>query len=44
MTAGFLVTFVVRSLAITYGWSLPVFRETTKRERWKIDRRDAARD
>jgi uncharacterized membrane protein YeiH len=35
MGAGFLVTFGVRSLAITFGWSLPVFRESTKRERWK---------
>jgi uncharacterized membrane protein YeiH len=37
MTAGFLVTFVVRGLAIRFGWSLPVFRESTKRERWKSD-------
>jgi uncharacterized membrane protein YeiH len=44
MTAGFLVTFIVRGLAISYGWSLPVFRETTKRERWKSERRDAAGD
>jgi uncharacterized membrane protein YeiH len=35
MVAGFLVTFVVRSLAIRFGWSLPVFRPSTKRERWK---------
>src|SRR5688572_2058489 len=33
MIAGFVVTFSVRSLAITYGWSLPVFRESTTRER-----------
>jgi uncharacterized membrane protein YeiH len=26
MAAGFLVTFVVRGLAIAFGWSLPVFR------------------
>ena len=26
--AGFLMTFTVRSLAIKFGWSLPVFRET----------------
>ena len=44
MIAGFLVTFIVRGLAIKFGWSLPVFRETTKRERWKIERKDAARD
>lgn len=34
MIAGFLVTFAVRGLAIQYGWSLPVFRESTTRERW----------
>jgi uncharacterized membrane protein YeiH len=34
MVAGFLVTFIVRGLAIRFGWSLPVFRESTKRERW----------
>jgi uncharacterized membrane protein YeiH len=35
MIAAFLVTFGVRSLAIAFGWSLPVFGESTKRERWK---------
>src|SRR5687767_7862363 len=40
MIVGFGVTFSVRSLAITYGWSLPVFRESTTRERWKSDRKD----
>jgi uncharacterized membrane protein YeiH len=35
MTAAFFATFVLRSLAIRFGWSLPVFRETDKRERWK---------
>jgi uncharacterized membrane protein YeiH len=44
MVAGFLVTFAVRGLAIRFGWSLPVFRESTKRERWKSDPKDAARD
>jgi uncharacterized membrane protein YeiH len=44
MIAGFLVTFTVRGLAIKYGWSLPVFRESTKRERWKSDPKDSARD
>ena len=44
MGAAFLVTFTVRSLAIKFGWSLPVFRESAKRERWKSDRPDAARD
>lgn len=44
MIAGFLVTFSVRSLAMTFGWSLPVFGESTKRERWESDRQDSARD
>jgi uncharacterized membrane protein YeiH len=44
MFAGFLVTFIVRGLAIKFAWSLPVFRESTKRERWKSDRKDASRD
>jgi uncharacterized membrane protein YeiH len=35
MTAAFLVTFSVRGLAIRFGWSLPVFRESKKLERWK---------
>ena len=43
MIAGFLVTCSVRTLAIRYGWSLPVFRESRKLERWKSDRKDAAR-
>ena len=42
MTTGFLVTFTVRGLAIRYGWSLPVFRESTKRERWKSEPKDQA--
>ena len=37
MIAGFAVTFVVRGLAIRFGWSLPVFRAPTKPERWKSD-------
>jgi uncharacterized membrane protein YeiH len=44
MVAGFLITFIVRSLAIKFGWSLPVFRESTKRERWNSDRKEAPRD
>ena len=44
MIAGFLVTFTVRGLAIKFGWSLPVFRESATRERWKTDRKDTARD
>jgi uncharacterized membrane protein YeiH len=35
MVAGFMVTFGVRSLAIKFGWALPVFRASTKRERWR---------
>ena len=35
MAAGFVVTFTLRGLAIRYGWSLPVYRESSKRERWK---------
>jgi uncharacterized membrane protein YeiH len=35
MTVAFIVTFTLRGLAIKYGWSLPPFRESTKRERWK---------
>jgi len=31
MVAGFLVTFVVRGLAIRFGWSLPVFRASARR-------------
>ncbi len=42
MMAGFAVTFIVRGLAIKYGLSLPVYRETSKRERWKSDARDSA--
>jgi len=42
MMAGFLATFTVRSLAIRYDWSLPVFRESTKRERWKTAPKDSA--
>ena len=41
MIAGFVVTFTVRGLAIKYGWSLPVFRESTKRERWKSEPKDS---
>jgi uncharacterized membrane protein YeiH len=42
MIAAFLVTLGVRSLAIRFGWSLPVFRESTKRERWKSVPKDSA--
>jgi uncharacterized membrane protein YeiH len=43
MVAGFLVTFGIRGLAIKFGWSLPVFHESTKRERWKSNPTDSAR-
>ena len=39
MLGGFLVTFGVRGLALHYGWSIPVFRESVTRQvtrqRWK---------
>jgi uncharacterized membrane protein YeiH len=44
MLAAFLVTFSVRGLAIKFGWSLPVFRESRVRGRWASDRKDAAKD
>jgi uncharacterized membrane protein YeiH len=44
MTAAFLVTFGVRGMAIKFGWSLPVFRESVTRERWKNERKDSAGD
>jgi uncharacterized membrane protein YeiH len=44
MIAGFLVAFGIRGLAITFGWSFPVFRGSTTRERWKSDRKDSTRD
>ena len=42
MIVGFLVTFAVRGLAIKFGWSLPVFRESVTRGRWKTKTRDPA--
>jgi uncharacterized membrane protein YeiH len=42
MIVAFFVTFTVRSLAIRYGWSLPGFRDSTKRERWKTAPKDSA--
>lgn len=42
MIAGFVVTFGVRGLAIKFGWSLPVFRESVTRGRWHTHRRDSA--
>jgi uncharacterized membrane protein YeiH len=41
MIAGFAVTFIVRGLAIRFGLSLPVFRESTRHERWKRDPKDS---
>jgi uncharacterized membrane protein YeiH len=42
MIVAFLVTLAVRGLAIAQGWSLPVFRESFRRERWKGDRKESA--
>ena len=42
MTAAFLVTFTLRGFAIRYGWSLPPFRESRKREPWKNEPKDSA--
>ena len=35
MLAAFAMTFAARGMAIRFGWSLPVFRQSMKRERWK---------
>lgn len=40
MVAAFLVTFTVRGLAIRFGWSLPVFRASTRLERWRSSPKD----
>jgi uncharacterized membrane protein YeiH len=44
MIAGFLMTFTVRSLAIKFGWSLPAFHKSTKREPWKSVPKGSATD
>jgi uncharacterized membrane protein YeiH len=44
MVAGFAVTFGVRGLAIKFGWSLPVFRESPVRERWKSEPKDSGKE
>jgi uncharacterized membrane protein YeiH len=44
MIAGFIVTFGVRSLAIKFGWALPVFRESSKRERWRSVPKDVPKE
>jgi uncharacterized membrane protein YeiH len=38
MMTGFVVTFIVRSLAIVFGWSLPVFRASSHRATDEGDR------
>lgn len=43
MIAGFAVTFGLRSLAFTFGWSLPVFRPSDRLERWRAAAKDAAK-
>ncbi len=42
MVVAFLATFVMRGLAIAYDWSLPVFRESTRLERWRPEPREKA--
>jgi uncharacterized membrane protein YeiH len=42
MVTGFLVTFAVRGLAITFNWSLPVFRKSATQERWNNHRKESA--
>ena len=39
MIVGFLVTLGIRTLAIKYGWSVPVFRQSTRR--WGSDSEDS---
>ena len=41
MIAGFAVAFGLRGLAIKFGWSLPVFRESVTRGRWKTQKPDS---
>ena len=43
MVAGFVVTLGVRSMAIAFGWSLPVFGDSAKQERWRSDPKDPAK-
>ena len=38
MIVAFLVTFIVRSFALAFGWSLPVFRTASQREAVKRPR------
>ena len=40
MVVAFAVIFVIRCLAFTYGWSMPVFHESAKRERWRSEPKD----
>lgn len=39
MIAGFLSALVLRGLAISFGWSWPIFRESVTLERWRGTRR-----
>jgi len=42
MVTGFLVTSGIRGLAITFKWSLPVFRKSATQERWNNHRKESA--
>jgi hypothetical protein len=44
MIGGFLVTFIVRGLAIKFRWSLPVFRKKMKREPGQSEPQDPSGD
>ena len=44
MVSAFLVTLVVRGLALHFGWSVPVFRGSITRGRWRNVKPDASRD
>ena len=44
MIVGFAVTFGLRSLAFTRGWTVPVFRPSKRREPWKTVPRQPGRD
>lgn len=42
MITGFLVSSGVRGLAITFNWSLPVFRRSATHEHWRNRRKESA--
>jgi uncharacterized membrane protein YeiH len=44
MIAAFVVTVGVRGLAIRFGWSLPVFRASTRLERWRSTPKDPTKE